>query len=53
MDEVDLSGGYIVIDHVAQGIFEKTAAGGALIVAENFHGDGGGLGPDGFHGRRE
>ncbi len=53
MDEVDLSGGYVVIDHVAQGVFEKGTAGGALIVAENFHRDRGGFGADGFHWRRK
>jgi len=53
MNEVDLSVGYIVVDHVAQGIFEERAASGTLIVAENFHGDGRRLGPDGFDGRRE
>ena len=53
MDQIDFSGRYVVVDHEAQGIFEKGAASGALIVAEDFHCDWRGFGPDGFHWRRE
>src|SRR5580698_3281667 len=40
MNQVDLAIGDIVLNHRAQRIFKEAAARRALIVAEDFHGDG-------------
>src|ERR1700733_3134227 len=49
MDQVNLSVGDVVLDHRAQRIFKEAAARRALIVAEDFHGDGRVAVADGFY----
>src|ERR1700683_716458 len=50
MDQVNLSVGDVVLDHRAQRIFKEAAARRALIVAEDFHGDGRVAVADGLYG---